>query len=227
MQRRALLTTLGATVGTAAVAGSLVDAVGSDDTTTDPRPDETPTNGTTTDETTTDGTTADGTPPAGETRFVVENVEVDALPVGVDADVSVTETADATTGHPATVEVAVTNTADAPRAWRFGAVVPWSTLYGDRVDDDATVLLAPGGAENEVVPEPPQNDGCWRATDGIATIQIVNEAEFAPGETRRETYALLGGPESDCLTAATYRFEKPNYLGQIDWGFEVTLADAV
>lgn len=212
MQRRALLTTLGATISATAVAGCLGDVTGNDDTPTD-------------DTTTTDGTTTDGTT-TDETQFVVNDVTVDDLPDDVDADPTVTGTADATTMHPPAVEVAVTNTADAARTWQFGAIVPWSTLYGTRTDSGATALLAPGGAENEIVPDTPQEDACWRATDGIATAQVVNEVEFAPGETKRGTYALLGGPESDCLTAATYRFEDGNYLGETEWGFEVTLANA-
>ncbi|MEE6210523.1 hypothetical protein U3A55_10175 [Salarchaeum sp. III] len=211
MQRRALLATLGATVSATAVAGCLGDVTGSDDTTTS--------------DTTTDGTTSDGTTttPTAETRFVVDDVTLDDIPDDVDASLAVTGTADATTMHPPAVEVSVTNTADAARTWQFGAIVPWSTLYGSRTDGDATALLAPGGAENEVVPDAPQDDACWRATDGIATAQVVNEVEFAPDETKRGTYALLGGPESDCLTAATYRFEDGNYLGETEWGFEVTL----
>ncbi|GAA0655220.1 hypothetical protein [Salarchaeum japonicum] len=209
MQRRALLATLGATASATALGGCLGDATGRDDTTTDG--------------TTTDGTT---TTPANRTRFVVEDVTLDDLPDDVDADVTVTGATDATEFYPPTVQVAVTNTADAARTWQFGAIVPWSTLYGERGDGDATALLAPGGVGNDVVPNAPQDDACWRATDGIATVQVVNDVEFAPGETRRGTYALLGGPESDCLTAATYRFESSNYLGETEWGFEVSLADA-
>lgn len=215
MQRRALLSALGASAAAAATAGCIgaTGGPGGDDTTTSD--DDTSNQGTTTE----NGTTDDAA-----TRMDVSNVALDSLPDDVDASVDVTATQDVTESHPAVFEIAVTNTADGERTWEFGAVVPWSSLYGEQGDGKRTVLLAPGGEENDVVPDAPQEDACWRATDGIATIQVVKEKTFAPGETKSATYAFLAGPESDCLGPGTYRFEDNNFLGETKWGFEVTLA---
>lgn len=219
MQRRALLNALGASAAAAATAGCIgaTGGPGGNDTTTDEH--DSTTQQTTGNETTT-GTTVE---PA--TRMDVTDVALDSLPKDIDASVDVTAAQDVTESHPAVFEIAVTNTADAERTWQFGAIVPWSSLYGDQTAGKRTVLLAPGGEENDVVPDAPQPDTCWRATDAIATIQVVKQKTFAPGETKRATYAFLAGPESDCLAPGTYRFEDNNYLGETTWGFEVTLAN--
>lgn len=221
MQRRALLTALGTAAATAATAGCIggTGGPGGNDTTTGE--DNTTTGGTTGNETTT------GTIDDAATRMDVSNIALDSLPDDLDASVDVTATQDVTASHPAVLEIAVTNTADAERTWQFGAIVPWSSLYGEQGDGKRTVLLAPGGEENKVVPDAPQKDACWRATDGIATVQVVKEKTFAPGETKSATYAFLAGPESDCLVPGTYRFEDNNFLGETKWGFEVTLENAV
>lgn len=206
MKRRALLATIGAT----AVAGCLGNATGGGNTT-----QQTATQQTTTQQT----TTRDGP------GFDVTEITTDALPDDIDARVDVTMTGNVSESQPAVIELSVTNTAKAERTWQFGALVPWSSLAGEQTDGNGTVLLAPGGADHQVVPDAPQDDLCWRATSGIALVQVVKEVTFQPNETNSGEYAFLAGPERDCLAPGTYRFEDSNFLGETKWGFEVTLTD--
>lgn len=172
------------------------------------------------------GCVARGRDPAGgssdPSTFPSLSVETDAPPDGLAVDVSVVRGFDA--DGPARVRIAVENAGGGERTLLFGAIPPFTSLWGEHRTSDARAVLVPIDQTRKaaVIPETPA-DGTWRATGDLAVNMTAVQVSVAPGERIERTYAVLAGADSDRLRPGAYRFEADDYAGEGPWGFTVTV----
>lgn len=131
--------------------------------------------------------------------------------------------------EPARVAVELTNEGDSTVASLFDVSPPYGGVFAAHQDRDAVLYLVPDdrehvGPDGALVPAEPA-DGCWRAGAAMSVEDVGLLKAIEPGETVREEYTLLAGPDGECLASGTYRTEVERY-GPVEggWGFEVTLS---
>lgn len=171
------------------------------------------------------------------------SVYVDSAPPEFDFSLTARVTSQFTRTSPTRLEISLTNEAAETREFLFGASPPFSRIFpegpsrvvlipeandhispisaGDDQDDDTS------DRTRNLIPTHPSN-GCWKLQTDIAVFGSGTRMTLDPGETIRESYAVLGGSGGvRCLPAGQYRFEAPNYRGEDrSWGgLAVTLEE--
>lgn len=162
-----------------------------------------------------------GTRTAGSRRATVA---LDPIPDSLHAAVDVSVVSDARDA-PLVLVIAVTNDTATTQTYRFGGAAPWSALDSQTGPDGVSGVLAPGGRASRYAPDADARR-CARAT---APVRVSGEStirDLSPGSTLSGRYALLAANDADdCLHLGTYRWRASTYLGNADWGFDVTLRE--
>lgn len=127
---------------------------------------------------------------------------------------------------PARLRVTVENTGDRERTATFGAVPPFTKLWGEHVDGAGGAVLVPLDHPHKtaVIPASPANHA-WRATGDVAVNATAVVKTLDPGDRLSRTYAVLADADSDRLHAGAYRFKDERYVGDEPWGFTVAVSN--
>ncbi|WP_135821913.1 hypothetical protein [Halostella litorea] len=232
MKRRALLAGL-----TGALAGC--NAGGSDPTT----------GSTETGTRTTTATSRSTTPTRSETARTTERADPEPVPeevfsldypdrIGDLLSVSMSFRSRQTAESPARVHVELTNVSGETVTIEYpptGPVEPWLGHEGGDatllfVPDDRQYVAASGDVEKEeLIPDEPSRDGCWRSGATVAVAGVAAGTTLVPGGSVDETYTLVADPENEgCLPSGEYGYsggvdrEVGYSYETYDWSFAVT-----
>lgn len=145
---------------------------------------------------------------------------------------------DVTADQTAQIRTTLTNTADTP-AWNMDVRI---RTFGNFItqagpQNQQLLLLNPDGDYETVRP------ACWRADINRPTLDhaytnTVSDIQYAPGETRSNTFDIYGHPENigPCLAPGNYPIEAEYAISddsntdtpewEYQWGFSITVEES-
>ena len=175
----------------------------------------------------------------GYQSIQISEIQADEISKKRNIKISVEKQQNFTNSAPGKVAVEFTNTSDQVHTFQFGATPPFSSFVGQQKNGEAQMILVPddreyigivdveGGSAEALIPRRPQ-DGCWKAQNGIAGNDILQNKELNPGESIEMAYTALAHYLNDgCMNTGGYRFVSRDYFDDgSPWGFTITMEKA-